>query len=157
MQSTSSHRIKCMEVFQKLKNGACCGAFPEGVSHNHTDLLPLRAGVSIMAPEAMLSIQHATTILGGATNQRATDGWGVEHRVIWLEPAAGDQPRGHGGRNEQLSESPTDDTELMSTERPLGPKLKRAYGYAADCSTGCHARLTLAPNIDDAIQLDQRP
>ncbi|KAI0062297.1 glycerol-3-phosphate O-acyltransferase [Artomyces pyxidatus] len=40
-------------VYQKLKDGGCIGIFPEGGSHDRTDLLPLKAGVSIMALGAM--------------------------------------------------------------------------------------------------------
>ncbi|GAA5921762.1 hypothetical protein JCM1841_001852 [Sporobolomyces salmonicolor] len=36
-------------VYQKLTEGGCIGIFPEGGSHDRTDLLPLKAGVSIMA------------------------------------------------------------------------------------------------------------
>ncbi|MBW0505626.1 hypothetical protein O181_045341 [Austropuccinia psidii MF-1] len=41
------------KVYEKLKNGGCLGIFPEGGSHDRTDLLPLKAGVSIMALGAM--------------------------------------------------------------------------------------------------------
>ncbi|KAI6167051.1 glycerol-3-phosphate O-acyltransferase [Pisolithus thermaeus] len=40
-------------VYQRLKEGGCIGIFPEGGSHDRTDLLPLKAGVSIMALGAM--------------------------------------------------------------------------------------------------------
>ncbi|EAU88568.2 glycerol-3-phosphate O-acyltransferase [Coprinopsis cinerea okayama7 len=40
-------------VYQALKNGGSIGIFPEGGSHDRTDLLPLKAGVSIMALGAM--------------------------------------------------------------------------------------------------------
>ncbi|KAK3955621.1 hypothetical protein QBC32DRAFT_29012 [Pseudoneurospora amorphoporcata] len=36
-------------VFDRLKNGGCVGIFPEGGSHDRSDLLPLKAGVAIMA------------------------------------------------------------------------------------------------------------
>jgi len=42
-------------VYQRLKEGGCIGIFPEGGSHDRTDLLPLKAGVSIMALGAMAS------------------------------------------------------------------------------------------------------
>ncbi|KAK4933953.1 Glycerol-3-phosphate/dihydroxyacetone phosphate acyltransferase, partial [Elasticomyces elasticus] len=41
------------EVFQDLNAGGCIGIFPEGGSHDRTDLLPLKAGVAIMALGAM--------------------------------------------------------------------------------------------------------
>nr|CCA23410.1 glycerol3phosphate Oacyltransferase putative [Albugo laibachii Nc14] len=37
------------EVYTHLKHGDCIGIFPEGGSHDRTDLLPLKAGVAIMA------------------------------------------------------------------------------------------------------------
>ncbi|KAI6007065.1 glycerol-3-phosphate O-acyltransferase [Pisolithus albus] len=40
-------------VYQRLKEGGCIGIFPEGGSHDRTDLLPLKAGVSTMALGAM--------------------------------------------------------------------------------------------------------
>ncbi|TPX10175.1 uncharacterized protein E0L32_001372 [Thyridium curvatum] len=36
-------------VFNRLKGGGCVGIFPEGGSHDRTGLLPLKAGVAIMA------------------------------------------------------------------------------------------------------------
>ncbi|KZT11387.1 glycerol-3-phosphate O-acyltransferase [Laetiporus sulphureus 93-53] len=40
-------------VYQCLTEGGCIGIFPEGGSHDRTDLLPLKAGVSLMALGAM--------------------------------------------------------------------------------------------------------
>ncbi|KII88537.1 hypothetical protein PLICRDRAFT_110360 [Plicaturopsis crispa FD-325 SS-3] len=40
-------------VYQCLKDGGCMGIFPEGGSHDRTDLLPLKAGVSTIALGAM--------------------------------------------------------------------------------------------------------
>lgn len=40
-------------VFDKLHHGGCVGIFPEGGSHDRTDLLPLKAGVAIMALGAL--------------------------------------------------------------------------------------------------------
>ncbi|KAF8654085.1 hypothetical protein AX16_003618 [Volvariella volvacea WC 439] len=40
-------------VYHSLENGGSIGIFPEGGSHDRTDLLPLKAGVSIMALGAM--------------------------------------------------------------------------------------------------------
>lgn len=36
-------------VFEELEDGGCIGIFPEGGSHDRPDLLPLKAGVAIMA------------------------------------------------------------------------------------------------------------
>ncbi|KAF0689103.1 Aste57867_19375 [Aphanomyces stellatus] len=36
-------------VYAALKRGQCVGIFPEGGSHDRTDLLPLKAGVALMA------------------------------------------------------------------------------------------------------------
>ncbi|KAI0461677.1 hypothetical protein LJB42_004749 [Komagataella kurtzmanii] len=43
------------KVFQHLAHGNSIGIFPEGGSHDRTDLLPLKAGVAIMALGAMSS------------------------------------------------------------------------------------------------------
>lgn len=40
-------------VFARLQNGGCVGIFPEGGSHDRTELLPLKAGVAIMALGAL--------------------------------------------------------------------------------------------------------
>ncbi|PNY26861.1 acyltransferase [Tolypocladium capitatum] len=40
-------------VFARLRNGGCVGIFPEGGSHDRTELLPLKAGVAIMALGAL--------------------------------------------------------------------------------------------------------
>lgn len=37
------------KVWEALNNEDCIGIFPEGGSHDRTDLLPLKAGVCIMA------------------------------------------------------------------------------------------------------------
>lgn len=40
-------------VFEELDSGGCIGIFPEGGSHDRPDLLPLKAGVAIMALGAL--------------------------------------------------------------------------------------------------------
>lgn len=40
-------------VFNRLGNGGCVGIFPEGGSHDRTELLPLKAGLAIMALGAL--------------------------------------------------------------------------------------------------------
>lgn len=40
-------------VFDRLRSGGCVGIFPEGGSHDRTGLLPLKAGVAIMALGAL--------------------------------------------------------------------------------------------------------
>jgi glycerol-3-phosphate O-acyltransferase/dihydroxyacetone phosphate acyltransferase len=42
-------------VYQRLHEGGCIAIYPEGVSHDRTDLLPLKAGFSVMALGAMSS------------------------------------------------------------------------------------------------------
>ncbi|KAI9353253.1 hypothetical protein DFJ73DRAFT_828809 [Zopfochytrium polystomum] len=44
-------------VIARLKEGGCIGIFPEGGSHDRSDLLPLKPGVALMALGAMA--QHA--------------------------------------------------------------------------------------------------
>lgn len=45
-------------VYDKLRDGGSIGIFPEGGSHDRSDLLPLKAGVSVMALGAMASNPH---------------------------------------------------------------------------------------------------
>lgn len=45
-------------VFDRLRSGGCVGIFPEGGSHDRTGLLPLKAGVAIMALGAMADSPH---------------------------------------------------------------------------------------------------
>ena len=45
-------------VYERLAEGGCIGIFPEGGSHDRTDLLPLKAGVVIMALGAMSANQN---------------------------------------------------------------------------------------------------
>jgi glycerol-3-phosphate O-acyltransferase/dihydroxyacetone phosphate acyltransferase len=40
-------------VWEALKNKDCIGIFPEGGSHDRHELLPLKAGICIMALGAM--------------------------------------------------------------------------------------------------------
>jgi glycerol-3-phosphate O-acyltransferase/dihydroxyacetone phosphate acyltransferase len=40
-------------VFERLHGGGCIGIFPEGGSHDRTELLPLKAGLAIMALGAL--------------------------------------------------------------------------------------------------------
>ncbi|GAB7365930.1 hypothetical protein MBLNU230_g7258t1 [Neophaeotheca triangularis] len=40
-------------VFEHIKEGGCIGIFPEGGSHDRTELLPLKAGLAIMALGAL--------------------------------------------------------------------------------------------------------
>lgn len=43
------HSLVYCKVFEHLAHNGCLGIFPEGGSHDRTDLLPLKAGVAIMA------------------------------------------------------------------------------------------------------------
>lgn len=45
-------------VFDRLRTGGCVGIFPEGGSHDRTGLLPIKAGVAIMALGAMADSPH---------------------------------------------------------------------------------------------------
>ncbi|KNC48848.1 glycerol-3-phosphate acyltransferase [Thecamonas trahens ATCC 50062] len=47
------HSQMFSEVFEQLASGECVGLFPEGGSHDNTHLLPLKAGVALMALGAL--------------------------------------------------------------------------------------------------------
>mmetsp|Transcript_14791 Transcript_14791/g.24063 ORF Transcript_14791/g.24063 Transcript_14791/m.24063 type:complete len:606 (-) Transcript_14791:141-1958(-) len=55
------------KVFDSLREGKCIGIFPEGGSHDRTELLPLKAGVSMMALGA-LSQDIPVTLVPIGTN-----------------------------------------------------------------------------------------
>lgn len=50
-------------VWNVLKNNGCVGIFPEGGSHDRTELLPLKAGVCIMALGAMAKYNSPVKIV----------------------------------------------------------------------------------------------
>lgn len=56
-----SDLYKC--VWEGLKNGACIGIFPEGGSHDRSELLPLKAGICIMALGAMEKYGISVTLV----------------------------------------------------------------------------------------------
>ncbi|KAI0243825.1 Glycerol-3-phosphate/dihydroxyacetone phosphate acyltransferase [Massospora cicadina] len=49
------HSVVYQSVYETLNRGGCVGIFPEGGSHDRTQLLPLKAGVAIMSLGAMAS------------------------------------------------------------------------------------------------------
>ncbi|EJT98296.1 hypothetical protein DACRYDRAFT_118608 [Dacryopinax primogenitus] len=49
------HHEMYEHVYDRLKSGGAIGIFPEGGSHDRTDLLPFKAGIAIMALGAMAS------------------------------------------------------------------------------------------------------
>jgi glycerol-3-phosphate O-acyltransferase/dihydroxyacetone phosphate acyltransferase len=51
------HSQMYRRVFQHLRSGNCVGIFPEGGSHDRPDLLPIKAGVAIMALGALAEDQ----------------------------------------------------------------------------------------------------
>ncbi|KAG9068741.1 hypothetical protein KI688_011024 [Linnemannia hyalina] len=63
LTSTDGSKYKCMPhmdqsnvyktVFERLNAGHCVGIFPEGGSHDRAEMLPLKAGVTIMALGAL--------------------------------------------------------------------------------------------------------
>ncbi len=55
-------------VFDRLRSGGCVGIFPEGGSHDRTELLPLKAGVAIMALGALAESPDCGPKLGGSSS-----------------------------------------------------------------------------------------
>ena len=55
-------------VWESLKNDELIGIFPEGGSHDRTDLLPLKAGVCIMALGAMTKYNKKVCIIACGLN-----------------------------------------------------------------------------------------
>lgn len=50
-------------IWESLNNGACIGIFPEGGSHDRSELLPLKAGICIMALGAMEKYGISVTLV----------------------------------------------------------------------------------------------
>jgi glycerol-3-phosphate O-acyltransferase/dihydroxyacetone phosphate acyltransferase len=61
------------QVWQELKNNNCIGIFPEGGSHDRPNLLPLKAGVCIMALGAMVKFKCDVKILTCGINYYKQD------------------------------------------------------------------------------------
>lgn len=59
----TDHYTLYSAVWDNLLKGRCIGIFPEGGSHDRTELLPLKAGVSIMA----LGARYQTALLPSLT------------------------------------------------------------------------------------------
>ncbi len=47
---------------ESLSRGACICLFPEGGSHDRSDLLPLKAGVAVMALTAQARMKELATV-----------------------------------------------------------------------------------------------
>lgn len=81
------------EVFQMvhegLRDGKCIGIFPEGGSHDRTELLPLKAGVCLMALGAMCKHHVQVTIIccglnyyqGHKFRSKALVNYGVPYKI----------------------------------------------------------------------------
>ncbi|KAE9370553.1 hypothetical protein N431DRAFT_426908 [Stipitochalara longipes BDJ] len=54
-------------VFNSLRNAGCVGIFPEGGSHDRTSLLPLKAGIAIMALGALAQKAPVSLVPVGLT------------------------------------------------------------------------------------------
>lgn len=86
-------KIDHNEVFEKvhegLRDGKCIGIFPEGGSHDRTELLPLKAGVCLMALGAMVKHHVQVTIIccglnyyqGHRFRSKALVNFGVPYKI----------------------------------------------------------------------------
>ncbi|CAJ0630886.1 8670_t:CDS:10 [Entrophospora sp. SA101] len=61
-EGTAYYCVPCVDqskvynaVFERLNAGHCIGIFPEGGSHDRTEILPLKAGVTVMALGAIVA------------------------------------------------------------------------------------------------------
>lgn len=83
------HNEVFVKVHQGLRDGKCIGIFPEGGSHDRTDLLPLKAGVCLMALGAMANYHIQVTIIccglnyyqGHKFRSKALVNFGVPYKI----------------------------------------------------------------------------
>ena len=78
-------------VWQQLKEGNTVGIFPEGGSHDRTELLPLKAGVCIMALGAMAKYKCPVQIMSIGLNYYRSDHFQSKAFLILSKPFFVDQ------------------------------------------------------------------
>jgi len=115
-------RIPLTVVFQKvldkLASGGAVGIFPEGGSHDRTDLLPLKIGISLIAYSALEKHGINVPIVPVGLNYFRAHRWRgravVEYgRPIWIDPAtlpdfrSNDDARRHKVCNDLLEQVET--------------------------------------------------
>ena len=80
------------KVLDKLASGGCIGIFPEGGSHDQTDLLPLKVGVALIAYSALENDGLNIPIVPVGLNYFRSHRWRgratVEYgQPIWIDPS----------------------------------------------------------------------
>mmetsp|Transcript_9662 Transcript_9662/g.18908 ORF Transcript_9662/g.18908 Transcript_9662/m.18908 type:complete len:566 (-) Transcript_9662:878-2575(-) len=83
------HNEVFLKVHEGLRDGKCIGIFPEGGSHDRTELLPLKAGVCLMALGAMVKYHVQVTIIccglnyyqGHKFRSKALVNFGVPYKI----------------------------------------------------------------------------
>ena len=86
------HKVVFGKVLEKLASGSAVGIFPEGGSHDRTDLLPLKVGVALIAYSALendgLNIPIVPVGLNYFQRQKFRGRVVVEYgRPIFIDPA----------------------------------------------------------------------
>jgi glycerol-3-phosphate O-acyltransferase/dihydroxyacetone phosphate acyltransferase len=80
------------KVLDKLASGGCVGIFPEGGSHDRTDLLPLKVGVALIAYSALEKDDLNVPIVPVGLNYFRSHRWRGRATVefgepIWVDPS----------------------------------------------------------------------
>lgn len=84
-------KIVYEKVLDKLASGGCIGIFPEGGSHDRTDLLPLKVGVALIAYSALEQDDLNVPIVPVGLNYFRSHRWRGRATVefgqpIWVDP-----------------------------------------------------------------------
>jgi len=85
-------KIVYSKVLDKLASGGCIGIFPEGGSHDRTDLLPLKVGVALIAYSALEKDDLNVPIVPVGLNYFRSHRWRGTVTVefgqpIWIDPS----------------------------------------------------------------------
>jgi glycerol-3-phosphate O-acyltransferase/dihydroxyacetone phosphate acyltransferase len=85
-------KIVYEKVLDKLASGGCIGIFPEGGSHDRTDLLPLKVGVALIAYSALEKDSLNVPIVPVGLNYFRSHRWRGRATVefgqpIWVDPS----------------------------------------------------------------------
>jgi glycerol-3-phosphate O-acyltransferase/dihydroxyacetone phosphate acyltransferase len=85
-------KIVYEKVLDKLASGGCIGIFPEGGSHDRTDLLPLKVGIALIAYSALEKDDLHVPIVPVGLNYFRSHRWRGRATVefgepIWVDPS----------------------------------------------------------------------
>lgn len=94
-------KVVFAKVLDKLASGGCIGIFPEGGSHDRTDLLPLKVGVALIAYSALEKDGLLVPIVPVGLNYFRSHRWRGRATVefgdpVWIDPSTLDDYKAGG-------------------------------------------------------------